>query len=654
MVDKATARMLVYGALGTLALILLVAVYALATKGSLQSELEKKLDALREKEHALSQQSRAREEALQNFRRAEKEVSEERGKRKIDLERLEEARHGFEEEKKDREAYEHESERLRRKLWDKSDQQKLEDLEKKSEKELREELEKEGEEFFNDQKELGEEHFDDEIDNLDLEQEKNLTGALKESFEHSKKKGHLDAEALENLEEFGEQNEVYLDELERDVKKLDKQKKLKWKKEHRDLPKRMGDLVKDMDLHAEALRNKVHEKKFNKDKQDIDSILHDADEAEHKGTRDQDNQYAPAVKEMARKLADDEKRLLREFEQADEEEEDEAAKQLERDAEIDEVRLAHLEQLARDDKKLTPAQKKEKAELMRKLEEELDDVEKESRDVEKGLERRSVRQDAVKMAKAANRLSHEEKPLKHKKKAINDVNAIVNSEYAMLKAMNAGNVSDEQTYGRQMAEEAEELERDAGLLYDEAEAGDYDDLDDKLMDEQLAKELGMDGEEMEHDASGVEHDDHIRELHDEGEQLEESAARFGEKEKSFAKLKPVKEHAEALGKKALELGRLVGEQNWAEEAKVANQAIQDASELDHEAIDLEHEIQGAPQQFDKETLDQDMKQVKSIEEAAQKLRDEAKVIKEDVGLKADKKRKRLKQEMEQVEPLAQG
>jgi glucose-6-phosphate 1-dehydrogenase len=46
MVDKSTARMLVFGALGTLALVLIVAIYALSTKGTIQSKLEQKLHEL--------------------------------------------------------------------------------------------------------------------------------------------------------------------------------------------------------------------------------------------------------------------------------------------------------------------------------------------------------------------------------------------------------------------------------------------------------------------------------------------------------------------------------------------------------------------------------------------------------------------------------
>ncbi len=65
-----------------------------------------------------------------------------------------------------------------------------------------------------------------------------------------------DERALEDLQELGEQNEVYLDELERDAKKNSK----KWKEGAR--PAKLNKLAHEMDLAAEALRKRYSEKRL--------------------------------------------------------------------------------------------------------------------------------------------------------------------------------------------------------------------------------------------------------------------------------------------------------------------------------------------------------------------------------------------------------
>ncbi len=52
--------------------------------------------------------------------------------------------------------------------------------------------------------------------------------------------------------------------------------------------------------------------------------------------------------------------------------------------------------------------------------------------------------------------------------------------------------------GAHLADAAEDLEEDAEHLFDEAEAGDFNDLDEKLIDEQLAQELEEAAQDMDH------------------------------------------------------------------------------------------------------------------------------------------------------------
>jgi hypothetical protein len=161
MVDKATARMLVYGALATLGLILIVAIYALATKGSIQSELERRLDELRRKEKELEKSAAERKQASKAVEEFETKLVKE-GERAAQADEkakeFEKKSHDLNQEK---ESYETQSEILRRKLWDKTDQETLEKLEGYDNDKLMKELEKEGSEFFGEADELEKEHLDE-------------------------------------------------------------------------------------------------------------------------------------------------------------------------------------------------------------------------------------------------------------------------------------------------------------------------------------------------------------------------------------------------------------------------------------------------------------------------------------------------------------
>ncbi len=110
---------------------------------------------------------------------------------------------------------------------------------------------------------------------------------------------------------------------------------------------------------------------------------------------------------------------------------------------------------------------------------------------------------------AINALAHEKEltKLKHGKAVVHDVNETLNKEGKLLEVMKKGDDLELEEElgalaacfacrpvtppppGEELGEEAAETEEDAEHLLEEAEAGDFDNLDEKLLDEQLAKEL---------------------------------------------------------------------------------------------------------------------------------------------------------------------
>ncbi len=645
--------MLVYGALATLGLILVVAVYALATKGSIQTELERKLDELKRKEEALQRNVNERQAAVNKAEEYESKLVEE-GKRAASLEReTDQYKHKAKEVEHERDDYMSESEILRRKLWDKTDQESLEKLEKLSEEDLMKQLEEEGAEFFSEAKELENEHVD-KADKADFDSEVEKAKEFQKAVKLAKEKLHEpgdagDEDALEGLEELGEQNEVMLDELDRDAVR---NAGGKWKDKKR--PGRMGKLAHDMDLRAEALRVNYARKKLHEEDKSLDTIEKEADKEAHEG-KNGEKEFAPAIENIAKEVEADEERVLKELDEADERDEFDAAKMLERDTEEGEVKLASLKQSVHDSK-LTPEQKREREELIAKLDKELHGMENEAQQIEKGLERRNVRKDAVKMAKAANRLGAQpQKNLKHGKAVQEEVGQVLRDESGMLAAMKKDDTEGEEKYGAKLSEEAEELEEDAEHLFDEADAGDFDDLDEKLIDEQLAKELEEASQDMDQDAGGVDNEDRAREVREAGEHIKAEAQKFGETEKQFNKTGEVKEAAEKVERDAHQLAQAVGEQDWEAEAQLAQKAVEDASHLDVEAEDLNKEVVGAPVgELPDVERKEDLEAIKEMKVASASLKKEAQSIQKDVKDKAKVKGDRLREKISKASKLAEA
>lgn len=132
-----------------------------------------------------------------------------------------------------------------------SDQGELERLEKMTEGDLMKELDEEGKEFFDDAKALSQEELD-QLDRVDQDHERKAAAEFETALKDAKQKltdgkSEGDEEALEQAQEMGEQNEVYLDELERDAARNAGKK---WKNPK--LVANMSKLAHEMDLHAEG------------------------------------------------------------------------------------------------------------------------------------------------------------------------------------------------------------------------------------------------------------------------------------------------------------------------------------------------------------------------------------------------------------------
>lgn len=624
----------------------------------MQSELDEQLNKLSQRERLLKEERESRQKAMESYKYAQDELTQkEEEARELKDEKLksdqqrDHYKERYQDADKEKESYDKQAHLLRRKLWDKDDQAQMEKLEGMDEEALRKELEAEGEEFFREADELENEHPDKD-DEKDFEQEKAAVAQFKKEFldaDNKLKKHSKDGErALEDLEETGEQNEVFLDELERDAKKDAKKdaKDRKWKNTAR--PQKMANLMHKMGLTEEALRNKYAEGRLKGEQADLDKL--DKEALKWKAgdpVRDE-------LHDVAHEIERDEGRVLKELEEGDEEAAGEAEERLEEDAEKDSGRLARLEQDV-EDGNLSEEEKKEHEKLLKEVEEEMRKADKEGETDWRSLERREVRHDAVRMAKAANALTHEKSlsQLKHSKAVIQDVNDTLDKEGELLALMKKDNSSGtdlerEEELGEELGEEAGELEEDADHLYDEAEAGDFNDLDDKLLDEHLAKELEGAGSDMEHDAEEVDEDDRDRAIREAGEHIEEEAEGLGAAEEKFG-AKDLKSHAKNIEREAHQLGRAVGEQAWEEEIGLAEQAFKDAHNLEEEAEAMEKNIKASD--IAPEEKKEDVEHLDQIESDARSLQAEANSVKREVGSKAKRRQQKAQRDLDEAKKL---
>lgn len=471
MVDKSTARALVYGALAMLGLILVIAIYAVATKGSVQAELDAQLERLQVKERQLRDESALRRKALGEAHDAAQALANKEKEVESVREQREQYQRQADEHRKRVASLDSEAHMLRRRVSTQDDQARMEELEGMDEETLRRELQEEGDKFFSESQGLGHESPSDGQSADDLKLEMESAAQFKKQFLDTKGKlGAADGErALEDLEEVGEQNEVYLDELERDAKKHVDQ----WRAKER--PAAMKKLAHEMDLHAEALRKRYAEKRLKKDSDSLEGVY-------NRSQGFKNDPVALSAGDMAKQVEEDEERVDRELKHAEDDRAGSAAEKLEHDIEEDEVHVGQLEQQVKDST-MSPEDKARELALLKELEEELERDEQEGENIGRGLERKQIRHDAVRMAENVNELVHQPgvAKLKHAGAVKDDVEKALRKEGALLETLKEGNDTDkEEELGEALGDDAEDLERDSSKLYDEAEAGDFDNLDEKL------------------------------------------------------------------------------------------------------------------------------------------------------------------------------
>merc|ERR1711991_579801 len=92
----------------------------------------------------------------------------------------------------------------------------------------------------------------------------------------------------------------------------------------------------------------------------------------------------------------------------------------------------------------------------------------------------------------------------------------------------------------------------------------------------------------------------------------------------------------------------VGEQAWDEEARLAQQAIKDAGELDEDVDGFEKELVGNKQQMDAGHYKEDEEAIKKIRGAEARLKKEAQGVLDDVHNKAEHRRQKLSEKLNEA------
>jgi hypothetical protein len=384
-----------------------------------------------------------------------------------------------------------------------------------SDEELEKQLNDETAEFEKQRADLGEEHLQG-ADAADLKKEMDQAHELMAQATKIKSmnmKGAKEAaEAYERLQELGEQNEVSLEDLQRDVK----QKGGKgWKEGSR--PAVMKKLVKQMDTRAEVLRHRGEKKRLQesegklKNVQDLAHLTHDAP-------------FEKQVKAVTEELQSEEKREERLMDQGDDEQALKQAQALEEYARTVQEQVEELERAVKG-KAMSTDEKKEHDEVLRLLEQELVNVEGAATAIEQGYERRQMRLNTVEFSKQGNELQSEQetKKLKHRTPVYQRVEGMLNTEANLLVAMKEHNVTGQEELAQDLEQENKQIEEDAQLLRDEAESHKYGTLQEQLDAERVANELRRNADQMLNTALLIEHEDERRRLLEEARKLGSAA-----------------------------------------------------------------------------------------------------------------------------------
>jgi hypothetical protein len=446
--------------------------------------------------------------------------------------------------------------------------------------------------------------------------------------------------ALEQLEEYGEQNEVFLDHLKRDAE----ENKGEWKERTR--PKNMHRLMRKMDDQAEVLRVKQQVKGL----VDTEEALKKIKSETRKMLKKHADPMAQRVKGMVIDVAERERRLKLELLQADDMEAYQQAKALEEYSVEVQKQVADLEQLAKTNSShMTDAEKREHREALDYFEKELQEIETQAQEIEKGFERRDLRRNVVLLSKEANQLDSVKgvKKLKHGEKVLDEVAHMLRTESGLLDNMKYHDNKHRATQ-RQQAQELkdqdDEFEEDAKLLYGEANAGDFEKLDDKIDAKNRAKALENQGEELQdallHFERNQDEDDVRSAAHNmdlEGRKMKNTPLR---------KLEPQWQKA-SLDAKQLE--QAIGEDNWDDELKMSDDTVRDINALEVAADELQTEMEeGSMSKKEKRNY---IEAIKEMRGHASRLREYAQGVKSDVGDQASREASKLRKKEAKVKPF---
>lgn len=256
---------------------------------------------------------------------------------------------------------------------------------------LEKQLSEEASEFDRHRRELADEHLEGD-DKKDLERE---LGRAEELASQTKlvlnmKGAKENAAMMERLQEVGEQNEVFLEDLKRDAYRDSKKPVHKWKEGQR--PAIMEKLVHQMDTRAEVLRHRSEKKRLEEESQALnvpDSLA--------QLTHDE-----PFAKQVSLSVGELQSEMSREERLMDQGDEGLALKQataLEEYARAVQEQVQELERNLAANPDMPPDEKKEHEKVLSLLEKELVSIEGTAADIERAYERRQMRLDTVDLTK---------------------------------------------------------------------------------------------------------------------------------------------------------------------------------------------------------------------------------------------------------------
>lgn len=639
----------------------MVAIYAFNQKGVLSQTLDAKLADIERKQQLLVEKRRELEQAKELEKKASLEAREAAHRRRVAEQAEAEEKKKFDAVAHEKEAVKGEADSLRSRWHDEEDDHR-EDLEKLSTEELHRRLREDEAEFEREQRGLEDENLDGDSDEgKDLAEQKKVAKTLEEQWKDLQKvlseeaplaNKKETAKQLERLEELGETNEVFLEDLNRDARKNMTGRGTgggRWKERER--PQRMQKLVKRMDEEAEVLRSKVNEKELDDSDKIVAQIQKDVKKLAEKhrakqggGARgDRPDVTEDRLGNMADEVAERERRLKLELLQADDMEAFAQAKALEEYALAVQKQVAHLEQIARNGTaNMTPEELKEHQDAMHHFEQELVNIETHAQDIERGFERRQMRREAVLMAKAANAL-HDNKEmakLGHSEKVYNRVKGVLRTESDLLNSMHGADTAEQKRLSSELGVQSKELEDDSEKLQKEADAGHFKELNSKVIAEAVAKAMKDTADRMASAAHNIEESEVRREIRGEGHNIDLADAKV-HNDPQFVKVDPAlhKVHDDVA-----KLDQVIGEGDLKAEFDASKKTAEDILALEEGAKQLEDDLTSGKFPLSTEQRQGYMDAIKQMRGHADSLRKYVKGVSEDVKEKAQRKVAQLKRE----------